>query len=77
MDEAEGSGAWAQEGIGVCGRVAPLAGSAVENDARAPEADGSEVNGSCEPGALGATVEVACARQQKCQLAADSCCQRL
>ena len=59
MDEAEGSNARAREKIGVCGRAAPLVAAEAEGGAGATEAVDSEVEGSCEPGALGKTVQVA------------------
>ena len=52
MDETEGSGARAREGIGVCGRAAPLVAAEVKGGAWAPDADDSEVGGCCVTGAL-------------------------
>ena len=57
MDEAEGSGARAREKIEACGRAASLVAAEAEGGALAPEAVDSEVGGSCESGALGATVD--------------------
>ena len=57
MDEAEGSGARAREKVGVCARAAPLVAAEADSGAGAPEAVDSEVGGSCEPGALGPTVQ--------------------
>ena len=59
MGEAEGSGAREREKVGICGRGAPIVAAEAERGAGAPEAVDSEVGGSCEPGALGATVQEA------------------
>ena len=60
MDKAEGSSARARKDVGVCGRAAPLVAAEAEGFALAPEAVDSEVGGSSEPGALGATVKGVC-----------------
>ena len=61
MDETEGSGARAREGIGVCGRAAPLVAADVEGGAWAPDAVDSEVGGCCVTGALAPAIKGALA----------------